>query len=153
MCPFILHPNTWNSTFPSFNFDPYLKYRPEFARSLPIQILLAGIALTLVSVLLIHLIFTGQYHYPLAPVNYILQLSGVTSLLITLIATLHIVLSETINESQQWPYMLSYIAVSTPTGTVGSITARAIWAVMTAATSGLIQVSPLSFLFCVCTIK
>ena len=59
----------------SFSDDPILQFRPSFACSLPIQILMIGIVLTLTSVLLIHLVFTGQYHWPLAPVNYALQLS------------------------------------------------------------------------------
>jgi hypothetical protein len=112
---------------------------------LPIQILLTGIVLTLVVVLLIHLIFTAQYHWPLAPVNYVLQVSGAMTLFISLIAMLHVVLSATITESQTWPYMLSYIAISIPPfsaeSNVWSTPERATWLVMNAATSGLIQVT------------
>ncbi|KAF9012570.1 hypothetical protein BDQ17DRAFT_712018 [Cyathus striatus] len=97
-----------------FPHDPFLQYRPPFARSLPVQILLTGIVLTLVVVLFIHLVFTAQYHWPLAPVNYVLQISGVTTLLISLIATIHVVLSSAFAESERWPYMLSYIAVNVP---------------------------------------
>ena len=134
------------STLFRYDFDPYLRYRPAFAQSLPVQILLTGVVLTLVAVLFIHLIFTAQYHWPLAPVNYVLQLSGVISLLISLIATIHVVLSATVAESEKWPYMLSYIAVNTPPldqghdTTVWSIAERATWLVMNASTSGLIQV-------------
>lgn len=130
----------------SLDSDPYLQYRPAFARSLPVQILLTGVVLTLVAVLFIHLIFTAQYHWPLAPVNYVLQLSGVISLLISLIATIHVVLSATANESGKWPYMLSYIAVNTPPldrdqdTSDWSVAERATWLVMNASTSGLIQV-------------
>ncbi|KAK0494832.1 hypothetical protein EDD18DRAFT_1172592 [Armillaria luteobubalina] len=134
--------------------DPYLHFRPAYARSLPIQILLTGIVLTLVAVLFIHLIFTAQYHWPLAPVNYVLQMSGVTTLLISLIATLHVVLSATLEESQKWPYMLSYIAVNVPpmdTTTSGSTTVwttaeLATWLIMNATTSGLIQITHIQFL-------
>ncbi|KAL0955786.1 hypothetical protein HGRIS_002000 [Hohenbuehelia grisea] len=144
-----------NST--SFFDDPYLQYRPPFARSLPVQILLTGIVLTLVVVLFIHLVFTAQYHWPLAPVNYVLQISGVTTLLISLIATLHVVLSATIEESRKWPYMLSYIAVNVPPLEVDSpelkeennewsIAERATWLVMNASTSGLIQITHIQFL-------
>lgn len=103
--------------------------------------------LTLVAVLFIHLIFTAPYHWPLAPVNYVLQLSGVTTLLISLIATLHVVLSASIAESEKWPYMLSYIAVNVPpldleeSNDNWTIAERATWLVMNASTSGLIQVS------------
>ena len=129
-----------------FENDPYMAYRPAFARSLPVQIMLTGVVLTLVAVLFIHLLFTGQYHWPLAPVNYVLQLSGVTTLLISLIATIHVVLSATFAESEKWPYMLSYIAVNVPpldmesNTEMWSVAERATWLVMNASTSGLIQV-------------
>ncbi|KAJ8520174.1 hypothetical protein ONZ45_g2964 [Pleurotus djamor] len=126
--------------------DPYLQYKPAFARSLPVQILLTGIVLTLVAVLFIHLIFTAQYHWPLAPVNYVLQMSGVITLLISLIATLHVVLSATLDESKNWPYMFSYMAVNVPPadaslgsdteeGRQWTIAEKATWLVMNASTS------------------
>ncbi|KAJ7876108.1 hypothetical protein B0H14DRAFT_2714621 [Mycena olivaceomarginata] len=142
--------------YPEYPEDPYLKYRPPFARSLPIQILLTGVVLTLVAVLFIHLIFTAQYHWPLAPVNYVLQISGVSTLLISLVATLHVVLSATQRESAKWPYMLSYIAVNvppledaTPPDNVHdrwSVAEKATWLVMNASTSGLIQITHIQFL-------
>lgn len=138
---------------PQDGSDPYLKYRPPFARSLPVQIMLTGVVLTLVAVLFIHLMFTAQYHWPLAPVNYILQLSGVTTLLISLIATIHVVLSATFSESENWPYMLSYIAVNVPPLDMDlndenegwTVVEKATWLVMNACTSGLIQVSRFPF--------
>lgn len=36
--------------------DPYLQYQPAFAYTLPIQLLVSGITLTLLVVLLIHLL-------------------------------------------------------------------------------------------------
>ncbi|KNZ73949.1 hypothetical protein J132_09024 [Termitomyces sp. J132] len=135
-----------------FDIDPYLQYRPAFARSLPVQILLTGVVLTLVAVLFIHLIFTAQYHWPLAPVNYVLQLSGVTTLLISLIATLQVILSTALSESEKWPYMLSYIAVNVPPfdqdneSDEWNFAERATWLVMNAATSGLIQITHIQFL-------
>ncbi|KAK7472418.1 hypothetical protein VKT23_000532 [Stygiomarasmius scandens] len=140
---------------PGLDVDPYLRFKPEFARSLPIQILVIGIVLTLVAVLLIHIIFTAQYHWPLAPVNYILQLSGVITLLISLIATLHVVLSTALSESEKWPYMLSYIAVNVPPMDLGddddskpswSLAERATWLIMNATVSGLIQITHIQFL-------
>jgi hypothetical protein len=134
-------------SFLRFTYDPYLEYRPPFAQSLPVQILVTGVVLTLVAVLFIHLIFTAQYHWPLAPVNYVLQVSGVISLLISLIATIHVVLSATASESSNWPYMLSYLAVNLPPLDqdldleIWSMAERATWLVMNATTSGLIQVS------------
>ncbi|KAF8663644.1 hypothetical protein AX16_000886 [Volvariella volvacea WC 439] len=134
--------------------DPYLQFRPAFARSLPVQILVTGVVLTLVAVLFIHLVFTAQYHWPLAPVNYVLQLSGVTTLLISLIATIHVVLSAASAESESWPYMLSYIAVNVPPlldsesadDNTWTVAERATWLVMNASTSGLIQITHIQFL-------
>lgn len=105
---------------------------------------MTGIVLTLTSVLLIHLMFTAQYHWPLAPVNYALQVSAVCTLLTSLIATLHLVLQDSTNDSRQWPYMLNYIAVDIPPlrdNTGWSSGELAAWLLMNAATSALIQVS------------
>lgn len=106
---------------------------------------MTGIVLTLTSVLLIHLLFTAQYHWPLAPVNYSLQVSAVCTLLTSLIATLHVVLGAAAVESRQWPYMLNYVAVDIPPlqentrgWTSGELAA---WLLMNATTSALIQVS------------
>jgi len=124
-------------------YNPVLEYQPNFASSLPVQVLLTGIIFTLTCVLLLHLCFTAQYHWPLAPVNFVLQISGVLSLLISQIATLHVVLSTTMLESQNWPYMLTYLAVDIPPlhQTEGWSTAElAAWLIMNATTSGLIQV-------------
>jgi hypothetical protein len=116
-----------------------LQYRPEFARSLPIQILSSGIILTLVAVLFLHLIFTAQFHFSLAQANYVLQLFAVSALLVLQIVTLHIVLLETERESQAWPYMLSYAAVY-PDPTQWQFGKRVVWSVLLETTSGLIQV-------------
>ncbi|KAF8070396.1 hypothetical protein FPV67DRAFT_1561224 [Lyophyllum atratum] len=127
-------------------FSPaYAAESPDFCTLPAVQILLTGVVLTLVAVLFIHLIFTAQYHWPLAPVNYVLQLSGVTSLLISLIATLQVVLSATFAESESWPYMLSYIAVKMDSDE-WSVAERATWLVMNASTSGLIQITHIQFL-------
>lgn len=141
----------YNATDGSFSIDPYLQYRPSFATSLPIQILMIGIVLTLTSVLLIHLIFTAQYHWPLAPVNYALQLSAVITLLVSLIATLNVVLDTATNESRQWPYMLTYIAVDIPPLQLPDRTGwkqgeLAAWLLMNATTSALIQITHIQFL-------
>ncbi|KAF9243226.1 hypothetical protein BU15DRAFT_86594 [Melanogaster broomeanus] len=144
-----------NSIDQGYPTDPVLQYRPSFARSLPVQILLTGIVLTLVTVLLLHLIFTAQYHWPLARTNYILQLTGVITLLISLIATIYVVLSTTIQQSQHWPYMLSYLAVDMPRTVlnattnssdptqaylhVWTVSETATWVVMNATTSVVVQ--------------
>lgn len=127
----------------SYTTNPILDYQPVFARSLPIQVLLTGIIFTLTCVLVLHLLFTAQYHWPLAPVNFVLQFAGVLSLLVTQIATLHVVTAATMLESKNWPYMLTYLAVDIPPldDTSGWTTAElAAWLIMNAVTSGLIQV-------------
>ncbi|KAI0260693.1 hypothetical protein BC834DRAFT_831412 [Gloeopeniophorella convolvens] len=132
--------------------NPYLSYRPNFARSLPIQILVTGITLTLVSVLLIQLIFTAQYHARLAKVNFILQMSAAITLLASVIASLTFVLNEAIRESQDWPFMLNYVAVDLPpfndprNGDGWSRTGLAAWLLMNATVSALTQITHIQFL-------
>ncbi|KAI0090698.1 hypothetical protein BDY19DRAFT_1040877 [Irpex rosettiformis] len=141
-----------NSTLQDgFPFDPILQFRPSFARSLPIQILVTGVVLTLTSVLLIHLVFTAQYHWPLAPINYALQLSAVITLLISLIATIRVVLQAATDESLHWPYMLTYISVDIPplrenTDAEWATGTLAAWLLMNATTSALIQITHIQFL-------
>ncbi|KIJ65982.1 hypothetical protein HYDPIDRAFT_110103 [Hydnomerulius pinastri MD-312] len=158
---FAMAQNSTNTT-DAYDYDPILQFRPPFAQSLPVQVLLTGIVLTLVVVLLLHLIFTAQYHWPLARANYVLQLTGVSTLLISLIATLYVVFSSTVEESQHWPYMLSYLAVDMPryytNGTINSTdptiayqhqwtaAESATWIVMNATTSVVIQITHIHFL-------
>jgi hypothetical protein len=145
-----------------YDSDPILQFRPAFVESLPVQILLTGVVLTLVVVLLLHLLFTAQYHWPLARVNYMLQLTGVVTVLASITATLYVVFSSNIEESQHWPYMLSYLAVGMPnigsniTGTTTdptvvyahrwSLAEGATWTVMNATTSVVIQITHIHFL-------
>jgi hypothetical protein len=109
--------------------------------------LLTGVVLTLAAVLAIHLLFTANLHYSLSPSNCALQLAAILMLLISLSATMQVVLSSTFTDSEKWPYMISYIAVNVPplgldANTVGWSTGeRAIWLVMTSCTSVLIQVN------------
>lgn len=141
-----------------FDVNPVLAMQPSFARSLPVQILLNGIVLALTAVLLFHLLFTAQYHWPLAPLNFGLQLSGVLSLLVSLIATLCVVLSSAFQDTQEWPYMIKYIAKEVPpissystasnntvsvgggTGVQWTTAELAGWYAMDATTSALVQV-------------
>ncbi|CDO74711.1 hypothetical protein BN946_scf184847.g19 [Trametes cinnabarina] len=98
---------------------------------------------------MIHLVFTAQYHWPLAPVNFVLQMSAATTLLIACIATMHVVLSSTIDQSLRWPYMLDYIAIEIPPlqdNTAWQMGELAAWLLMNAATSGLIQITHIQFL-------
>ena len=130
----------------AYESDPILAYRPQFARSLPIQILVTGMVLTLVSVLLIHLIFTANYHWRLAQTNCVLQISAATILFTQLVASLKLVLNDAIQESREWPFMLTYVCVDLPPldgssdGSGWSTINLALWLWMNATTSALIQV-------------
>lgn len=128
-----------------FPYDPILQLRPPFARSLPVQVLLNGIVLSLSSVLLIQLLFTAQYHWPLAPLNFTLQVAAVILLVVTSVVTIFIVLSTVTAESRTWPYMLNYLAVDIPPSmnTNWPTPDLVAWLLMTATTAGLIQVSHL----------
>lgn len=104
-----------NLGFPSgYPANPYLYYRPIFARSLPIQILVTGITLTLVAVLLIQLIFSAPSHLRIARTNFFLQVSSALSLLAWELASLILILNESGEQSQRWPFMLDYIAIDFP---------------------------------------
>lgn len=132
--------------------NPVLQRQPAFARSLPVQILMNGIVLALTTVLLMHLLFTTQYHWPLAPVNYSLQLAGVLSLLTSLIATLAIILQASFDDTQVWPYMINYLAKDVPPALLYSNSTSAepstqwttpelaAWYAMDATTSAFVQV-------------
>ncbi len=136
----------------AYDSDPYLVYQPSFAFSLPVQILLDGVIVTLVTVLLIHLLFTTHSHWPLARLNYALQLSGVITLLISLIASIIVVLHLVHGDSRGWPYMLDYIAMDIPPEewTTGQ---RVSWYLMESITSGLAHVCPFVTLFQCCLIR
>ncbi|KAL5483291.1 hypothetical protein ACEPAI_8521 [Sanghuangporus weigelae] len=156
--------NAFAQSDEGFDVNPVLAMQPSFARSLPVQILLNGIVLALSAVLLFHLLFTAQYHWPLAPLNFGLQLSGVLSLLVSLIATLFVILSSAFQDTQEWPYMIKYIAKEVPpissystasnkTATVGTGTQvqwttaeLAGWYAMDATTSALVQITHIQFL-------
>ena len=126
--------------------NPYLLYRPIFARSLPIQILIGGITLTLVCILLVQLLFTSPYHIRLARANFFLQLSAALVLLASQIASLTILFNDTARQSQNWPFMLEYIAVDLPPlnfprSTEGwSLAGLIAWLFMNALVSALTQV-------------
>jgi len=133
---------------PSFASDPVLALRPPLARSLPVQLLLNGIVLTLMSVLLLQLLFTAQYHFRLAPVNFSLQVSAVCTLLVSSISTIQVVMSTVSDQSQTWPYMLNYVSVDIPPecSEGWSTAGRAAWLLMTATTGMLIQCTHIQFL-------
>jgi hypothetical protein len=132
--------STTTQTATVYDRDPYLDHQPAFAFSLPIQFLLTGVILALSTILLIHLVFTAPYHWPLAKLNYCLQLSGVISLLLSLGITLSVILSSVLETSREWPYMLNYVAVNIPLDGWSDLD-NGWWYTLDAITSGLAHVS------------
>lgn len=140
--------------------DPYLEYQPAFAYSLPIQLFVNGITITLLAVLLMHLLctwppralgvveevlttVTTQYHYPLAPLNYCLQLSSIVVVFISVIVKIWFVLQYSSKSGDIWPYDLDYVAVSIPHSS-WTLAQDAAWFLLQALNNGLSNVSLLS---------
>ena len=138
-------PEYHNRSYPS---NPYLRYRPDFSRSLPTQILVTTVILTLLGVLAVQLAFTAQYHWKLARTNFVLQAAALVALLAGSIASMMTIVDACIEQSKTWPYMLNYIAVDLPPLTLQTIehgtwsTSSLIgWQLATALWGALIQVS------------
>lgn len=136
---------TATTTRAVYDQDPYLPWQPAFAYSLPIQVLLTGVILALSTVLLIHLVFTAPYHWPLAKINYSLQLSGVFSLLLSLAITISVILSDVHATSREWPYMFNYVAVQLPLSNWTNANIG-LWYTLDAVTSGLAHATHMQFL-------
>uniref|UniRef100_V5F0R6 Uncharacterized protein n=2 Tax=Kalmanozyma brasiliensis (strain GHG001) TaxID=1365824 RepID=V5F0R6_KALBG len=120
---------------------------PDFAFSMPAQIVVDGINIALISVLLIHLLFTVQYHFPLSRKNFYLQISSSLMLLISLSVTLHIVLDLLEGESQRYPFMFPYIGVQLPPGDDSWTKVQEVFfLLMRAITTALIHITHIQFL-------
>ena len=138
--------------------DPYLAYQPAFAYTLPIQLFVNGITITLLAVLLMHLlcasssnpishvgtisdhhVVTTQYHYPLAPLNYSLQLSSVLVVMISVLIKISYILHHSSANGDQWPYDLDYVAVSIPPES-WTTAQNAAWFLLQALNNGLANV-------------
>lgn len=145
--------------------DPYLQFQPTFAFTFPIQLLLSGITLTLLVMLLIHLLcewawgrrhsklpasatqlltmlthpVTTQYHYPLAPLNYCLQLSSIIAVLLGVSVRIGLILHQAAQRADQWPYGLDYISTPVP-GDEWNTGEEAAWYLLQAICNGLANV-------------
>lgn len=127
--------------------DPLLALMPDFAFSMPAQIVVDGINIALISVLLIHLLFTVQYHFPLSRKNFYLQISSSLMLLISLSVTLHIVLTQLESESQRYPFMFPYIGIQLPPGDDSWTKLQEVFfLLMRAITTALIHITHIQFL-------
>ncbi|CBQ67701.1 conserved hypothetical protein [Sporisorium reilianum SRZ2] len=132
---------------PTTSSDPLLALMPDFAFSMPAQIVVDGINIALISVLLIHLLFTVQYHFPLSRKNFYLQISSSLMLLISLSVTLHIILKRLEDESQRYPFMFPYIGIQLPPGDDSWTKLEEVFfLLMRAITTALIHITHIQFL-------
>jgi hypothetical protein len=89
---------------------------------------------------LTHSSVTTQYHYPLAPLNYILQLSSILVVLISMIIKIVVILNNSADNADVWPYDLDYVAVPIPPDS-WSVGQDAAWFLLQALNNGLSNVS------------
>ncbi|KAK4055127.1 hypothetical protein OIV83_000407 [Microbotryomycetes sp. JL201] len=94
--------------------DPYLEVLPAFTYSMPVQVVILGVTVTLLGILLVHLLFTVRYHLPLSKINYSFQVSAVVLALGNVAAQLHIVMTNLAKQGRRWPFAYDYIEVSMP---------------------------------------
>ena len=94
--------------------NPLSALQPAFVFSFVAQIILLTIVLTLVAVLLGLLLFTFRYHYPMAKVNCVVQLIAVAILLVSVVTSISIAVSEAKETSSTWPFTFDYIEVLIP---------------------------------------
>ncbi|EOR00909.1 hypothetical protein E3P77_01708 [Wallemia ichthyophaga] len=125
--------------------NPYLIYQPPFAYSLPSQMLVIGIVLTLCTVLLSHLSFTAQYHFPLSKLNFLLQTLAVLSLLTKVSAELALASIKLYDISSIWPYMFEYTAIDIPY-IEWDVWKTGAWLAMLAIVSALVNLTHIQFL-------
>jgi hypothetical protein len=85
------------------------------------------------------MVVTTQYHYPLAPLNYALQLSSILVVLISVIIKIVVVLQKSADNADVWPYDLDYVAVTIPP-TSWSTGQDAAWFLLQALNNGLSNV-------------
>ncbi|KAM0793562.1 hypothetical protein ACM66B_000998 [Microbotryomycetes sp. NB124-2] len=94
--------------------DPYLEVLPAFTYSMPVQVVILGVTVTLLGILLVHLLFTIRYHLPLSKINYSFQVSAVVLALGNVAAQLHIVMTNLEKQGRRWPFAYDYIEVGMP---------------------------------------
>lgn len=136
-----------SATSSAMSHQNLLAIMPEFAFSMPAQIVVSGINIALVSVLAVHLLFTVHYHLPLSKANWILQICSAGVLLVSLSVHLHAILKALEDQSHQWPFMFAYLAEGLPPGD-GSWTKvqEAFFLLMRAITTVLIHLTHIQFL-------
>lgn len=81
---------------------------------MPTQMLIYGVVLTLLTVLLVHLVFTSRYHYPLAKLNFILLITSVVVTESLVCVVIAVVNSSLLDKSRGWPFMFNYAEEEVP---------------------------------------
>ena len=79
--------------------------QPPFSYSMPVQMIFQTLILVVISFLLIHLVFTVRYHWPVARLNFSLQLSAGLLLLLSDLVTFGLTIRFCQLDSHRWPYM------------------------------------------------
>lgn len=90
---------------------------------------------------------TTQYHYPLAPLNYCLQLASVIFVLLGVIVRTYVILHYLGNKGDRWPYMLDYVAVAVPQSK-WTPAEDVLWQTLLAICNGLANVSSAGHVIC-----
>lgn len=85
-----------------------------FALSYPVQVSVAGMTTAFMVLLALHQCFTAAYHYPLDPLNFVLQLVSSIVYVVYHGATLGVQLRELDEFSHRWPHMFPYMAYRLP---------------------------------------
>ncbi|KAK4057657.1 hypothetical protein OIO90_001305 [Microbotryomycetes sp. JL221] len=125
--------------------DPYLEVLPAFSYSMPVQVVILGVTVTLLGVLLVHLLFTIRYHLPLSRINYSFQVSAVVLSLGNVAAQFHIVMTNLERQGKRWPFGYDYIEVAMPPR-YWSQPARGAWLFLQGANSFLTHSTHIQFL-------
>ena len=85
-----------------------------FALSYPVQVSVAGMTTAFMVLLALHQCFTAAYHFPLDPLNFVLQLVSSIVYVVYHGATLGVQLRELDEFSHRWPHMFPYMAYRLP---------------------------------------
>lgn len=84
---------------------------------------------------------TTQYHYPLAPLNYILQFFSILTVLISVFIRIILILQHSGDSADTWPYSLDYVSVAIPPKS-WSLGQDGAWFLLQGLNSGFANVSP-----------
>lgn len=84
---------------------------------------------------------TTQYHYPLAPLNYILQFLSILTVLISVFIRIIVILEHSGESGDTWPYSLDYVSVPIPPKS-WSLGQDGAWFLLQGLNSGFANVSP-----------